>query len=327
MIANLVRAEFTRLVTRRFTQVMVVLLLAAFAVTLATTVSSTRRPTGGEVTYAEQRLATEQANQRFLRAECERAQQPGADVLPETALRYRSINCRSYDPDQVSVSDFLPGVFSFADSMRSLVMFLSAFLALFGFLIGASFVGAELTSGGMTNLLLWRPQRLRVLGAKLGTLLAGVAGLGVAATALYLGTFWALAEVAGLPGNQSGEFWGDLLMVCLRGVGLALVAASAGFAIATAGRHTSAALGLAAAYAVVWEIGGRIVMLVAGTDRSDRWMLSSYLAAWMNGRLDVSLDQVEPYEIRWWHAGLLFAVLLGAGLAATFAQFRRRDLA
>jgi hypothetical protein len=324
MIFNLVRAEFTRLVTRRFTQVMVALLLAAFVVTLATTVSSTRRPTGAEVTFAERSVASEQASQRYLRAECERAQRP--DAPPEVQLRYRSINCRSYDPDQVSVSDFLPGVFSFADSMRNLVLFLSAFLALFGFLVGASFVGAELTSGGMTNLLLWRPQRLRVLGAKLGTLLAGVAGLAVSATALYLGTFWALAEVAGLPGNQSGAFWGDLLVVCLRGVVLAMVAASAGFAVATAGRHTSAALGLAAAYAVLWEIGARIVMLVVGTDQPDKWVLSSYLAAWMNGRLDLPLNDGRD-SIQWWHSGLLFAVLLGAGVTATFAQFRRRDLA
>jgi hypothetical protein len=324
MISNLVRAEFTRLVTRRFTQVMVVLLLAAFAITLVTTVSSTHRPTEVEVAAAQRRAESEQASVRFVRTECEQAQRPDAPAA--LRVQYQSLDCRSYDPDRVGAEDFLPGVFSFTGSMRILVMFLSAFLALFGFLVGASFVGAELTSGGMTNLLLWRPQRLRVLGAKLGTLLAGVTGLAVAATALYLGTFWILAQVAGLPGNQTGAFWGGLLVVCLRGIGLALVAASIGFAIATAGRHTSAALGLAAAYAVVWEIGGRTVMLIVDADQPERWMLSSYLAAWMNGRLDLTMGGSE-YAIRWWHAGLLFAVLLGAGVTAVFAQFRRRDLA
>lgn len=325
MIFNLVRAEFIRLVTRRFTQVMVMVLLAAFGVTLATTASTTRRPTDSEVASAQRQATLQQASVRFVRAECQRARLP--DAPTEMRQRYQGIDCRSYDPDEVTTEDLLPGVFSFTGFARNLVMVLSAFLALFGFLVGASFVGAELTSGGMTNLLLWRPQRLRVLGAKLGTLLAGVTGLAVAATALYLGTFWVLAEVAGLPGNQSGAFWGDLLVVCLRGIGLALVAASTGFAIATAGRHTSAALGLAAGYAVVWEVGGRIVMLIVDADGPDRWMLSSYLAAWMDGRLDLTFGGSGQHTIHWWHAGLLFAVLLGAGLTATFAQFRRRDLA
>ena len=40
-------------------------------------------------------------------------------------------------------------------------------------MIGASFVGAEWNSGGMMNLLLWRPQRLKVLSTKLAALLAG----------------------------------------------------------------------------------------------------------------------------------------------------------
>ena len=38
----------------------------------------------------------------------------------------------------------------------------AAILALVGFVIGASFVGAEWSTGGMMNLLLWRPKRLTV---------------------------------------------------------------------------------------------------------------------------------------------------------------------
>ena len=46
--------------------------------------------------------------------------------------------------------------------------------------------------------------------SKLGTLLAGVGALAVAASLLYLGTFWVVAEVAGYPGDQtarSGANW------------------------------------------------------------------------------------------------------------------------
>jgi ABC-2 type transport system permease protein len=323
MIFNLVRAELLRLVTRRFTQVMTVLLLAAFGVTLATTTSTTHRPSGTELVQAEDRAQAQRTSLRVLGDQCEQAKSPDAPF--ELRVRFQGINCRTFDPDEVRTEHYLSGVFSFTESIRDLVMFLSAFLALFGFLVGASFVGAELTSGGMTNLLLWRPQRLRVLSAKLGSLLLGVAGLAVAATLLYLGTFWTLAEAAGLPGDQTGQFWTDLAAICLRGIGLALVAASIGFAVATAGRHTSTAVGLMAGYAVVWEIGARIVMLMVGTDRAGQWMLSSYLAAWMNGRID-QLDG-GAYTLHWWQAGVLFAVLLGVVVGGAFAQFRRRDLA
>ncbi|MFC3504875.1 hypothetical protein ACFOOK_28450 [Micromonospora krabiensis] len=69
---------------------------------------------------------------------------------------------------------------------------------LFGFLVGASYIGADLNSGGVVNLLLWRPRRLAVLGAKLGTLLGSVLVLSLLASAAYLGTFWVIGQTAGL---------------------------------------------------------------------------------------------------------------------------------
>jgi ABC-2 type transport system permease protein len=324
VILNLVRAEVIRLVSRRFTQLMVVVLLGAFGVTLATTLSTTSRPTERELVFAEQRAESERAQLRSIQAECEQAQR--SEGPSELRLRYRQVDCDSFDPARVDEADFLSGIFSFTGHMRDLLMFLSGFLALFGFLVGASFVGADMTSGGMTNLLLWRPERVRVLAAKLGTLLAGVAALAVAATLLYLGTFWVVAEVAGLPGNQTGAFWGELALVSLRGIALALVAAALAFCVATAGRHTSAAVGLLVGYAVVWEIGARLVMEISGTADPGRWMFSSYLAAWMNGRVD-QWDATGQYTVHWWQAGLLLGVLLGVVVGGVFAHFRRRDLA
>lgn len=324
MIRNLARAEFIRLVSRRFTQVMVALLLGAFLVTLATVLTTTHRPTPAEVATAERAADDARLVAQVEIERCEQAKQPYAP--PELRLQYQYVDCRDMDPDRVVTADFLPGVFIFEASIRDLVYFLSAFLALFGFLVGASFVGAELTSGGMTNLLLWRPRRIQVLATKLGVLLAGVAGLALAATLLYLGTFWLLAEVSGHPGDQTGQFWGDLMLVCLRGVGLALIVSALGFALATAGRHTSTAVGLAAGYLVVWELGARIVMEVVNVGRPDWWMLTNYLSAWMSGHLDLGMGG-HSIAIEWWQSGLVFAVLLTVFVGGAFTQFRRRDLA
>jgi ABC-2 type transport system permease protein len=331
-ITNLMRAEFGRLSARRFTQIMLVLLLAAFATTLASTMISTHRPTSAELQRAEQRAAALREEISVERQLCQLAQLPGA--TPQERARYFG-GCADLDPASVDTGDFLPGVFSFSRSIRDLLYFLGAFLGLFGFLVGASFVGAELTSGGMTNLLLWQPQRLRVLGAKLGTLLAGVTGLAVVATVLYVGAFWLLAELGGNPGNQTGGFWGNLALLCLRGFVLALIATALGFGVATLGGHTSAAVGVLAGYAVVWEIGARIVMEIASANRPELWMFSSYLAAWMDGRIELSarnacLDSTTScstiYHLTWWHAGLVFVALLAGCVGGAFTLFQRRDL-
>lgn len=325
VIRNLIRAEALRLVSRRFAQVMVVVLLAAFGVTLATVLASTHRPTEVEVATAERQAARTRATLHMEFDLCVQSKQADApDLLRQ---RYRFNDCRDLSPDRVRVSDYLSGVFLFTDSIRGLMYFLSAFLALFGFLVGASFVGAELTSGGMTNLLLWRPQRLHVLGVKLGVLLAAVTVLAVAATLLYIGAFWSLAQVMGLPGDQSAQFWGELALVSLRGVVLAIVVSAIGFALATAGRHTSTAVGIAAAYFVVWELGARIVMEIIQIERDSWWMLSSYLAAWMNGRLVLTVGGSGPDTIHWWHSALVLAGLLAAVVGGAFAHFRSRDLA
>jgi hypothetical protein len=331
-VVNLVRAEFGRLSARRFVQIMLVLLVAAFATTLISTMISTHRPTASEVQQAEQRAGAQREQLTVERQLCEQAQLPGA--TPEEQARYFG-GCARLDPASVDTGDFLPGVFSFTRSIRNLLFFLGAFLGLFGFLVGASFIGAELTSGGMTNLLLWQPQRLRVLGAKLGTLLAGVTALALVATVLYVGAFWLLARFGGHPGNQTGDFWGGLLLLCFRGFVLALVATALGFGVATLGGHTSAAVGVLAGYVVVWEIGARIVMEIVGTNRPEQWMFSSYVAAWMNGQIELwgrnaCLDTVNGcnavYHLTWWHAGLVFVALLAGCVGGAFTLFQRRDL-
>jgi hypothetical protein len=331
---NLVRAELSRLAARRFVQLMVILLLGAFAITVATTLISSHQPTAAEYAEAERAASQERTNLERWRADCEAAQRPDTPI--EVRRQYPS-DCSGIRPDQVTVESQLWQVFIFEREIRPLMMFLAAFLALFGFLVAASFIGAELVSGGMTNLLLWRPQRAAVLGAKLGTLLGAVLVLSTAATLLYVGTFWVLAHTTGLTGHVTAAEWGSLVLLAVRGLALTLIATALGFAVATLGRHTAAALGVVAAYTVVWEAGARIVMEIIDVGRPEQWMLSSYLAAWMNGRLQLwDRDACaggsigfcdETYTINWTHAGAVFVVLLALFVGGAFAVFRRRDLA
>ncbi|PZF98369.1 ABC transporter permease subunit [Micromonospora deserti] len=332
---NLVRAELERLGARRFVQLMLVLLVLAFGVTAATTLAGSHRPTPAELAdaqmqAAEQRRQLEETYQRCVARE--------RGVLPEAeAEAYYPEDCAPLDPGQMErlpvAADFLFGVFTFAVEARPLLYFLIAFLVLFGFLVGASYIGADLNSGGVVNLLLWRPRRLTVLGVKLGTLLGGVALLSVLASAAYLATFWFIGQVAGQAGRLDTEFWRSLGAIWGRGMLLVLLATATGFAIATLGRHTSAALGAVAGYAVVWELGARLVLEILDVRRPDQYMLSSYVGAWLTGRLrlwDEHLCANGFCDGIWtltWEPALAVLLTLSGGLTvAAFAVFRRRDL-
>ncbi|SCL52566.1 ABC-type transport system involved in multi-copper enzyme maturation, permease component [Micromonospora citrea] len=334
---NLVRAELERLGARRFVQLMLVLLVLAFGVTAATTLAGSHRPTAEEVLDAEQQAAA-------ARQQLERTHQLCLDrqrgvLRPGEAQVYLPDDCGEVDPARMErapvAADYLTGVFTFASEAEPLLYFLIAFLVLFGFLVGASYIGADLNSGGVVNLLLWRPRRLTVLGAKLGTLLGATALLSLVASAAYLGAFWLIAQVAGRPGRLDGEFWQSLGAVWGRGVLLALLFTAAGFAVATLGRHTSAALGAVAGYLVVWELGARLVMEILDVVKVERYMLSSYVAAWLNGGVDFWDDACAPtatvscsafYTVTWQPALVVLLGLTGALTAAAFAVFRRRDL-
>ncbi|MFI7071963.1 ABC transporter permease subunit [Micromonospora sediminicola] len=334
---NLVRAELERLAARRFVQLMVVLLAAAFAVTVVTTLGGSHRPTEVELGRAQAQAAEEVRRLELAHDRCLRIK---AGTLTADENDYLPRDCAQIDPAQSdtlpTASDYLSGVFVFAKEAEPLLFFLIAFLALFGFLVGASYIGADLNSGGVVNLLLWRPRRPTVLAAKLGTLLGGLLALSVLASVAYLGSFWLIGQASGLTGRTGGDFWVTLGAIWARGLVLVLATAALGFAIATLGRHTSAALGTVAAYVVVWELGARLVFQILEVGRPDRFMLSSYLAAWLNGEVrfwdgnacstGISGFCDGSYTLTWVSGMVVLLGLTAALVAAAFTVFRRRDL-
>ncbi|GAB3153411.1 hypothetical protein GCM10027290_46130 [Micromonospora sonneratiae] len=328
---NLVRAEFSRLYARRFVRLMLVLLVVAFGITIATTLASTHRPSSSELAWAERETTQQRLEHERWYAQCLAAKRSPS---LENARQYPT-DCDSSRPETPHVSDYLSGVFVFDREIRPLVYFLITFLVLFGFLVGASYVGADLNSGGMTNLLLWRPQRMTVLGSKLGTLLAGVLGVTAVASVLYLGAFWLIAQVSGLPGELDGEFWRWLSLTMGRGAGLILMITALSFGIAVLGRHTAAALGTVAAYLVLWEGGARIVMEIVEVARTDFWMISTYVVALLAGEIELwdrsaclgDTDCNGFYTITWVPALVVLLALVASCVTAAFAMFRQRDLA
>jgi hypothetical protein len=125
-------------------------------------------------------------------------------------------------------------------------------LVVIGWLLGASFIGAEWHAGTVTTLLTWETRRIRVLLTKAIASVACVFVLTLFLQAVLLGALSAMASFNGSVAGADGWLT-ETAAVGVRVSALAAVAAAIGFAFAAVGRNTAAALGAGFAYVVVVE--------------------------------------------------------------------------
>ena len=345
---NLFRAEWRRLFKRRITVgtllgVVVVLGLVAGGIAIS------NQKIGPEA-LAEAEAAAQAEYEEQLRwheetiddqvAQC-REEQAAAEAAGEPSPWGEGFDCemlREWVPvrEDFQAEWYLPPTFSFRDGFESMIGVFAAILALFGFLVGASFVGAEWRSGGMMNLLLWQPRRLRVLGTKLTTLLLGVLSVGVVLGAAWTGTFWLIATFRGVTDGMTAGVWQSMALTGVRGLMLGLVAATIGFALASIGRHTAMALGAAVAAVIVGVAGVAIVVDLLGVRFGGAWLWPNYARAWLQRSLtfydwrscEFSFGRCEPAElvVTWQVAGAGMAALVIVALGLAMWQMRRRDV-
>jgi hypothetical protein len=328
----LLRAEWARLFSRRVTLVTLVLIATLLAF-LTFGFSLTRsNPTQEEYSVAAERAASAAAIYDENLALCEDVQS-GLRTGPPGVKFPR--NC-DYGP-RPTADSMLDYGFSFSRQWPELFTTAAIVLTVAGFVLGASFVGVEWSSGGMLNLLLWAPRRGAVLASKLIAACAGMALVSVVYVAVWTGAFVAVAAGSGTVSAMGLSDWSSLLLTGLRVVLLTIAGTALGFAIASIGRHTSAALGVGIAYLLVYELGALILFgLIGGTDYSEKYRLSSYVSAWMNKFYE--FDGTSGYCTQngcvpapatfvgsWQQAGLVIGAVVAVVLAGAFASMRRRD--
>ncbi|GAA2520414.1 ABC transporter permease subunit [Pilimelia columellifera] len=333
---RLAQAELRRLFLRRFTRWMLliaVLVLSGVAVTAAVSSTPNTPQTQAAAQVQAEQQAREMAEQhRRDVAECEAARARGEDVTQSWPP-----DCDIYDySGEVQASWFLPYEFVFRQEFGSYLAVFFGVLTLVAFLVGASFVGAEWSSGAMTNLLLWQPRRLRVLFTKLGVLLAAMTTLTLASGALWTAGFWLVGRFGGRLGELTPGAWRSFGLDGLRGLTFLLLVTVASFAIASIGRHTAAALGAVVGLGMISEVGVRILVESLETPFGERYVLSSYLLAWVQKSYTI-VDYFgcpdgaacpERTLVLTWHDSLL-VLGVGAGLTVLAAalSMRRRDVA
>lgn len=336
---SLARAERRRLFKRRFTRYMLLVVLLALGAVAASTFYSNHKIGPEQIAAAEREAdRNHQQNVRMAeqdRADCERAQAEGLD----TTGQYPD-DCAMIQPpprEAIDADWYLPSMFTFRTDFEDPITVFAAFLALLAFVVGASYVGAEWHSGGMMNLLLWRPRRLPVLSTKLGTLLGALLGLYVLLGAAWTGAFWGIATARGSTDEMTSGVWQSFGLTGLRGLGLVLAAGVIGFALASIGRHTALAMGTGVGVAVVGLVGVAIALELIGVRPVERWLWPSYLQAWMNKKLVIEdwnacnfsvSGGCEPdkYTITWQQSGLLLLGLTVAVLVVAMWSMRRRDI-
>jgi ABC-2 type transport system permease protein len=328
---NLLLAEWSRLFARRVTLAMFAIIIGLLAVIALAFGASSSYPNYEEQQRAELLAGSARVTWQNARQECLDVER-GA-LTPPAGKTY-PVNC-DYGREP-AVDDFLDYGFSFKRQWPEIYYTAAIVLGLFGFVVGASYVGAEWTSGGMTNLLLWRPQRAQVLGAKLGVALTGVLAMAVVYLFVWTIAFLGVAATAGTIGDMTAGDVASFLFACVRVVLLGVFGAAVGFAIASMGRHTAMALGVGIAYLLVYELGTLLAFSIMGVTYPERFRLSSYVVAWLTKRYEISGDyscnadecfQSGAYSITWGESGVVLALVAAALVGGAFLSMRRRDIA
>lgn len=336
---SLYRTELRRLAKRRFTRYMSLLGLLVLAAVVVGVFFTNQKIDAGQLAKAE-RQADQQYQEQVRwseqeRVNCEQAKKTGT----ADAGRYPE-DCSVITPpprEEIQAEWFLPSTFNFRKTFDETLVPFAAILALVGFVIGASFVGAEWSTGGMMNLLLWRPKRLTVLLTKLAALLTGILAVTLPAAVLWFAGFWAVASFRGSTEKMTSGAWQSFALTGLRGVALVVVITTIGFALASLGRHTAMALGGVVALMVVGQFGLGILLSMASVKFAEAWLLPTYALAWMTKTVTLQNWQScnatyygeckpETMDITWQQSSVIFSVGLVVILGAAIWAMRRRDI-
>ncbi|GAB3796967.1 ABC transporter permease subunit [Micromonospora zhanjiangensis] len=335
---SLYKTELRRLRKRRFVRYLtlagLLILLAVAAGTFLTNqkIGPAQRAAAEQEAQAQYQESVRGAEQ--FKKECQQAKAAGSkdDHFPS--------DCEQITPptqDSFQAAWFMPATFDFRGKFEVMITAFAGILALVAFAAGASFVGAEWNTGGMMNLLLWRPQRLKVLLIKLGALLSATLGVTVLAAAAWTGIFWLIANLRGSTEKMTSGVWQSFGLTGLRGVALVLVAGIVGFALASLGRNTALALGGALGVAVVGQFGLGILLSMANVKFTEAYLLPTYLLAWMQKKIELQNwnscnasysgeCKPETFEITWQMSSTLLVVGVVLTLGAAMWTMRRRDI-
>jgi len=322
---RLLTAELRRLAARRFTRILLAVCVIGYLVAVAFIFTAHAQPTA-----ADQAQATAQRDQQVTQIAAQTDQclkAPGGSeaqcgTVPTAA---------DFPVDQFLANNpFRPA------QVSDYTLAVGAAVALAGFALGATFIGAEWSSRNVVAWLFYEPRRLRLMAAKLLAVTGAVLALSVLAQLIWAFTARWLISVRGLPvsslGADAPHFWSDVLGQQVRAALLVLPTVWLGFGLANLIRNTAAALGVAFVYFAVLESVVRAISPLL-----QPYLFVTSVGAWVSkggvtvsGRnvYDQRLGFVTPQPILVSNAqgGVALLVYAAVVLIVSLALFRRRDI-
>jgi ABC-2 type transport system permease protein len=221
----------------------------------------------------------------------------------------------------------------FAETARVALRLSTLFVAVLAFMIAASFIGAEYSSGSIVNWLTFTPRRGQVFWSKLLTMAGFAALLGLFGAALALSGALGLAHLHGSRIESIRELAEMGVRTILPVVALSII----GFCIGLVTRHTAAAIGLLLASAAVSFVRVGPLSSLEWAQRITPWTPEGNLAAIVDRGYTyfVPVEKVTPDAVNteivqgtlsFTHGVLYWSILLALVVMGSLLTFRRRDV-
>ena len=322
---RLMNTELRRLTARRFTRVIVGLSVLGYVTAMLVMFFNYARVTPEDIAQATAQRDEQivQFQQYVEQCKAQPGQDPNQCGFVPTA-------------DEFPIDQFLTNEPFQPDDVPIFALAVGAAVALAGFIIGATFIGAEWTSKNIVAWLFYEPRRWRLMAAKLIVLCAVMLLLAVLAQVIWLVSAQLLMHFRGLPVSSldppQPDFWSDAVHVQLRSALLVIPATLLGFGLANLIRNTAAALGVAFVFFVIVEN-----LMRAFSPNLQPYQFTTSVAAWVvkggitvygNVQFNAELGYVMPEEIHISNTqgGVTLMVYAGVVLAISLVLFRRRDI-
>jgi hypothetical protein len=331
---SLVRAERRRLHKRRVTKVMLLVGLLLLGVI------------GTGMWFSNQKVSDATRATAAAKAQADYEQQHtfwenGGKASCEAAAKQENVDPAQMCGEGPRQEDFraeyyMPSSYDFKGGFVDMATVWAMIMTFVGLIIGASYVGAEWSSGGMMNLLTWQPRRMRVLSTKMLTLAGAMVVWSAALFVLWVGIQWLIGTYRGTTAGMTSGTWQHFGLTGLRGLGLVAAGSIFGFVLASLGRRTAVAMGVLIGLIVVTQFGLTIILFAAKVRYPNLFFFGTHVGAWMQGKTQLMAQDAcnnvmgpctPPHlDLTWQMSGGIFAAGLLLLVGAAMWQIRSRDV-
>ncbi len=203
-------------------------------------------------------------------------------------------------------------------------------LPLMAFVIGASYIGADIKSGMLEQILTWEPRRIRLMIARIAALLVGIGVIAAILSLFFTFLMFALAvSVGGTTGGLTGEFWGNYALILVRTSIAAGVFGIFGFAVTLLiGNSIGAIVGW-----IIYWLAGELILLPPLLPQIQPYLPVVNSDAFSRG---VDVEKIDgsvfsgDFDIVFSHtylvAGAIVVAYVAVALVASGIAFTRRDI-